>query len=515
MTREADIPSRTEPQLVVMAELVAWMLRAGDLVTLSGDLGAGKSTFARALIRALLDDDAAEVPSPTFSLLQSYATPRFPVAHADLYRLANPSELDELGLDEALATGACVVEWPEQAGGALADPSLAIRIEDGDRPETRSLTLCAGPAFAGRLERLRAILRFLDARPGVSTVRYLQGDASPRGYARLKLDGRSVILMDSPRRPDGPPVKDGLPYSRIAHLAEDVRPFVAVGTLLRNAGLAAPEMIAADLDQGLLLIEDFGDGVYGRMLADGASQAELWRAAVAVLSDARQIDVTAEIPLPDGSFHRIPHYDPRALIAETELLLDWLWPLMKGEAASEPVRQSFLVAWQPIIARLADLPAGLVLRDYHSPNLMWLPDRPQGRQVGLLDFQDAVAGPVAYDLVSLLQDARLDVPRELEQDLKAFYAAEAAARDPGFDPDVHEFAYAALGAQRNTKILGIFARLALRDGKDGYLAHIPRIWGYLERNLPHPALAQVTAWFHQHWPDTLRVRPHINRQGKR
>jgi aminoglycoside/choline kinase family phosphotransferase len=187
------------------------------------------------------------------------------------------------------------------------------------------------------------------------------------------------------------------------------------------------------------------------------------------------------------------------------LLLDWLWPELKGTPAPQAVRAEFHAAWRPIVDRLLALPGGWLLRDYHSPNLIWLPQRSGMARVGILDFQDAVDEHFAFDLVSLLQDARVDVSAELESELFEHYCA-AARSEPRFDEAEFTFAYNAFGAQRNTKILGIFARLARRDGKPQYLAHLPRIWGYLERNLGHAALASLAAWYDAHFSASDRSR---------
>ena len=511
MNEDWIVCDASERRVVFLAELLALALRPGDLVALSGDLGAGKSTFARALVRAALDDPGAEVPSPTFSLVQSYRTARFEIAHLDLYRLAGPHDLAELGIDEALSRGVALLEWPERAEQALPEPALTIVFSETDDPGVRDLAFAASEGFRDRLLRLAAIADFVqDAYAGVETlptVRYLQGDASPRAYARLAADGQSAVLMDSPRRPDGPPVRDGLPYSRIARLAEDVRPFVAVARALSDAGLSVPTLIAHDMPRGLLLLEDLGDGVFAETLARGMPQATLWEAATDVLLDVRGIAVDQPLPLPDGSEHVVPPYDRAALTIETELLLDWLWPLVTGQPATDDLRAEFAAHWQRLFDRLLALPTGLVLRDYHSPNLMWQPERPGVRRVGVLDFQDAVQGHPAYDLVSLLQDARIDVPAELEQALYARYVAAATAHHTEFGADDFAFAYAVLGVQRNTKILGIFARLAMRDGKPRYLAHLPRIWGYLDRGLAHAALAPLAGWYQRHWPVARRGVP--------
>lgn len=505
-----EISDLTELALRRLAHDVAFALKPGDVLALEGDLGAGKTTFARALIEALAGQDSLEIPSPTFTLVQSYQTPRFDVAHCDLYRLSAPEELHELGLEHALKTGIVIVEWPERAADLLPAERFTLHLTESGTEETRNATFSVTAALAPRLQRLIDIRDFLnesgwgDAR---SRLAYLQGDASPRRYARLLHDdGKKAVLMDSPRQPDGPPVRDGLPYSRIAHLAEDVRAFVAVGRALQQAGFSTPEFYATDTDHGLLLIEDLGDAVFGSEVARGGDQSRLWRAGVDTLVSLRRSAPPAAIMLGDGPYS-VPPMDHGAMRIETELLLDWYWPANYGKAAPQDVRDEFNRIWDGIFERLDKEPKGWVLRDYHSPNLIDLPDRLPPRSVGIIDFQDALVGSHAYDLVSLLQDARLDVPAALETELLEHYIARVKAEDSAFDEAGFRFAYAALGCQRNTKIIGIFARLAKRDGKRGYLAHIPRIWGYLARGLTHAELGSLAAWYERSFPVEGRARP--------
>lgn len=503
-----------------LAEEIAFWIRPGDLVALAGDLGAGKTTLARALITSLAGGRQEEIPSPTFTLVQTYDTERMPVAHLDLYRLSDPGEIEELGIGDALARGVALVEWPERAPEALPESHLAVHLAEppGSNGSTRTVTLTGHGDWAARLARLMALHQLVAEagwQGGDVSLGYLQGDASARRYARLVgSDGRSAIVMDWPTQPDGPPIRRGLPYSRIAHLAEGVRPFVAVGAALARAGIATPAVLAHDLDQGLLLLDDLGDAVYGAALAAGASQAELWRAAVDVLLALRLAPPPVALPLPDGSSCGLPFYDEEALAIETELLPEWLWPALTGAAPDPQSRREFSAAWAPILAEVAGMREGWVLRDYHSPNLIWRSGERGLARVGVIDFQDALVGPAAYDLVSLLQDARLDVPEPLAAELLDHYCAEAARADTGFDEARLRFAYAALGAQRNTKILGIFARLAIRDGKPGYLAHLPRIWRYLDADLAHPRLATLRALYARAFPPALRTRqPELGPRG--
>ena len=307
------------------------------------------------------------------------------------------------------------------------------------------------------------------------------------------------MLMDWPPVSDGPPIRDGRPYCQIAHLARRGTPFIAVSDWLRlKAGLSAPAVAAFDLDSGLFLVDDLGDAVFGNLIAGGKSLDPLYELAVDGLLAVRASKPPRDLPLPHDAPYRVPDFDREAQEVELDLLLQWYFKLFPTGCAPETLTRTFFEAWSPFLDWLPTQKQDLLLRDYHSPNLLLCEERSGLASLGIIDFQDAVWGHPAYDLVSLLQDARLEVPEETERTLYARYCAGAEKADPSFDPASFAKAYAILGAQRNTKILGIFARLSLRDGKNGYLAHLPRIHCYLLRNLAHPDLRPLRAWYEAH-----------------
>jgi tRNA threonylcarbamoyl adenosine modification protein YjeE len=478
---------------------VAAVLKPGDLVTLSGDLGAGKTAFARALIRHLAEDAALEVPSPTFTLVQTYTLPRVTVMHADLYRVTHPGELAELGVDEGADSSIVLLEWPDRAAGSLPADRLdiAFTLVPHLGPNQRQAELTAYGAFVPRLERMVAIRQFLAAEGLAEAIRtHLQGDASTRAYERISHEGRKYVLMNAPRRPDGPPVRGGLSYSAIAHLAEDVKPFVAMARALRDRGLSAPQVHAANLNEGLLLLEDLGSEPVVAGDPPGPVE-ERYAAAVDVLAELHRQQVAFTLPVAPGVEHRLPPYDVEAFLIEAELLLDWYIP-HRGGSVSSAARADFVSLWRDALSYADTFPPTWVMRDYHSPNLLWLPEREGLKRVGLLDFQDAMMGPAPYDLVSLLQDARVDVPDAMEISLLGRYVKARLDADPDFVTSAFVQLYITLGAQRATKILGIFARLDKRDGKPQYLRHMPRIWRYLRRALIHPAMNDLKAWYDAH-----------------
>lgn len=495
----------SEAQTARLADDIAGIVRPGDMVALSGDLGAGKSTFARALIRRLADDAGLEAPSPTFTLMQNYETPRGRVLHADLYRLRGPGELVELGLAEALEDAIGLIEWPDRGGDFLAPSTrldIVFELQPDGGDEERHVTLIPGAAWADRLGLTLGARKLIDrAGWGDAARQHMLGDASTRAYERLeRANGETAILMISPPRADGPPVRAGKPYSAIARLAERVDAFVAIDRGLRALDLSAPKIFASDLVNGLLLIEDLG---HETVLADGVPVPERYELAAEVLASLHAKPLPTILPVSDGREHVIPDYDVEALAIETELLLDWYAPHIAGVTLPAVARAEFARAWEPLFAKLLEGQRTWVLRDYHSPNLIWLPDREGLRRIGIIDFQDAVMGHPAYDVVSLGQDARVDVSPELELKLLSRYAGARRAAETGFDLAAFAAGYAIMGAQRNTKILGIFARLDKRDGKPAYLKHLPRIETYLRRDLAHPALAELRAWYQAHLPRLL------------
>ena len=493
-----------EAATIGLAANVAHWIKPGDLVTLSGDLGAGKTTFARALIRALMRDPNLEVPSPTFTLMQIYEGGSYPIVHADLYRIARPEELAELGWEEAAEGALVVVEWPEHAGLYLTGDRLdiAFSMDAARDPNYRAATLTGLGAMAPRLALVHAISDLLAGTDWATAERTpVQGDASTRAYERLrKPDGQTTILMISPPRPDGPALRAGKSYGALAHLAEDISAFVAIDKGLRAAGLSAPEILAVDRTSGVALLEDFGaEGVVdsqGLIL-------ERYAEAVAALAHLHLSRLPDTLPVTDQLTYHIPPYDMDALAIEVELLLDWYAPHVAHVTLTSGAKATFVNLWRYALRDVVNAATTWTLRDYHSPNLLWLPRRTSFARVGVIDFQDCVLGHPAYDVVSLLQDARIDVPDETELRLLGLYAQLRQAGGEHFDIASFASAYAVLGAQRATKILGIFARLEKRDHKPHYLTHLPRIAKYLAKDLAHPLLAELRGWYETHLPSLL------------
>jgi hypothetical protein len=310
----------------------------------------------------------------------------------------------------------------------------------------------------------------------------LTGDASARKYVRLRLPSRTAVLMDASRLP------------------EIVAPFVRSDAHLRQLGFSAPEILARDEANSLLLLEDFGDTTFAQLLENRRCDASSQSVAATPSSRDGNLPPESLFTLATDvliALHRHPQaapdglraYSPDAMLEDIELFLDWSAPEI-----SETGRAEFRKAWREALPVAHTVPASLLLRDYHAANLMLLPDRDGIRRAGLLDFQDAYQGPVTYDLVSLLEDARRDVPEELRNKMIARYLAQF----PTLDRDAFETSMAILAALRHTRVLAIFEKLS-RGGKTDYKQlHSPRVERLLQTALRHPMLAGVKRWFDEY-----------------
>ncbi|HEY1962118.1 MAG TPA: phosphotransferase, partial [Rhizomicrobium sp.] len=293
-------------------------------------------------------------------------------------------------------------------------------------------------------------------------------------------------------------------YNAVARLAgADCGRFIATAEFLRSKGLSAPDVHAADIPRGFVLIEDLGDDLFANVLADGNGREQtLYAAAIDALATLHAAPAPANL----ASGKALYAYDETALLAETDLMTEWFVPLALGRAAFEDERQEHRALWRDVLRQVLASPPVFVHRDYHAQNLFWLPEREGAARVGMIDFQDAVAGAPSYDLISLIEDARRDVRPELAEAMMQRYIGARRASDDAVDEEAYRAEGAVMAAQRNAKIAGIFARLYQRDGKPRYLSYLPRVWGYLEHDLRHPALAPLKLWYDRKIPLEARHR---------
>jgi aminoglycoside/choline kinase family phosphotransferase len=337
----------------------------------------------------------------------------------------------------------------------------------------------------------------------------LPADASTRRYERLTLPGgATLMLMDAPRRLESPPCDPAwTAKERLASgwnaanrlSAGRVEAFAATAAYLRRRGLSAPAIEAVDAPQGLAVIEDFGEGVFARLIEQGQAEADLYFTAIDV-----QARLHAEAPpsaLEAGDLHwPLLTYDATALKVAADLFVQWLPQLDPALSFGPAALAEWDGLWTEIAARGEAGASVFIHRDFHAENLLWLPNRSGAARAGLIDFQDALLAHPSWDLHSLLQDARRDVSPELERAALDRYFSQR----PGVDREAFMADYAALAVLNEARILGVFARLIVRDGKPRYRQFMPRMWGHLTRNLENPALRDLKNWFDRHVPMEAR-----------
>jgi tRNA threonylcarbamoyl adenosine modification protein YjeE len=488
-----------EKATINLGKNLAIMASKSDLFALIGDLGTGKTTLARSFIQHYFEKPDLEVPSPTFNLVLEYkeVMQRPPLFHYDLYRLSDPDELYELGFQESINEGIALVEWPENAGDMLPPNYLAIQLIYDEKSQGRIANFYGAPSWQTRWQRQKNIEDFLVKNLPKNYQRHpMMGDASLRNYERIESNNKTLILMNDKGREGGAVIANGKTYPEIAHITLTIEPFIGICNLLRSKGFCAPEIIDFDLDDGLILLEHLGNG---KIINDDNSPInERYQLAVELLAQIHQENWSNITPVRSGISHNIPPFDPAAMLIEVELFLTWYLPRFNTANINQVDKDEFYQIWGRLIEKTQSFEQSLLLRDYHSPNIIWRDDQTGFDQIGLIDFQDAMIGPASYDVVSICNDARIDMPYELEQKLIASYVASRLKHDPTFNEKIFHESYAIMAAHRATKILGGFVRSDERDGKPAYLAYLPRMRDYLKRALQHPALGEFKTWLDKH-----------------
>jgi len=493
----------SELETKYLAECLGPHLNSNDLVTLSGELGTGKTTFARSLIRFLASRPELTITSPTYLLLQEYEGVSVKLIHADLYRLTNPNELIEIGFEEISENAISIIEWPERYPKLNEAATVAIKFNlfNTNNNFYRTISITADNNILLSILAQYHIQTFLNDCGWVDASRTLiAGDASGRRYERLITEIDSAVLMIAPATNPESVLRDNRTYKDIAKLSVSLDTFIAVSNALIGLGFSAPKILGFDIENGLILTEDLGsDHIY-----DSAGPIiERYQEAVRFLAALHRVIPSQSIPIHNGRHYQIPKYDTEALLIEVELFIDWYIPNLTDHYISNEARTNFLAIWKSLIEPIQNEQHVWTLRDFHSPNILWLNQRSGIKRVGLIDIQDTVWGHPAYDVASLLQDARVPISNDLELELFEIYVRAKVADDPNFDTKAFSKSYAIYALQRITKILGIFVRLKLRDNKPEYYNLIPQLIRYLRRNISHPALFQYREWLNMNCPSLL------------
>lgn len=480
LTKHCPTPEATEQ----LAADIAPYLLPSDVIGLQGYLGAGKSHFARALIRAL-GSKQKHLPSPTFTLIQVYDDTRMPVAHTDFYRLSAPEEADELNLEPFLKHGLTLIEWPENAPHVMPKTTLWIHFDDDGHG--RKVTLKGEGwdkrfgLFAAECRRAsteKGRLKYLEDTTGKrgQLVTPVSDDASFRSYWRVRGEENCRILMDAP-----PPIEN-LPL------------FVEIGKFLETVGVHSPHVYHMDGKKGYAMIEDMGKYTFFDAMNHGADLLTLYEKAVDVL-----------IHLANTTRGPVGDYTEAQFLDEASVFCDWYMPVTNGHATHTADRQQFRDIMAGFYKTVMAVPHTTMLKDYHCQNLMLLgkpEDVKKGSSkakiaeniadVGVLDFQDAKIGPVTYDLASLLYDVRFDVPEHVHDVL---IDRLLAGLDQKIDRQTFMVAMRLIEIQNLLRIAGVFSRLAFRDGKKHYLDFMPRLWRHFDKLIAQTPEAQPLVTF--------------------
>ena len=312
----------------------------------------------------------------------------------------------------------------------------------------------------------------------------LKSDASFRTYERLYSESKTFILMDAPPQ-----------------TGENCKAFLAISNYLIDSGFSAPNIYKHDLENGFLILEDFGDRLFSLIMKDNFNEKNLYINALDCLLALQDRTVTEYVKIFDNEKYKIPLYDELALLKEVNLLIDWFYPTIFGERINEKLRVEYVSIWKDLISRLDKTNKVLVLRDYHVDNLIYLKDRNGINRVGLLDFQDAVIGSPLYDLVSLLEDSRILVKKNIVDEMIKRFLNNTNMVKSDFIRD-----YSIFGAQRHSKVIGIFTRLYKRDKKSNYLKFIPYTWDLLEKSLTNLPSSDLSSWLNKNIPSEFRKK---------
>jgi aminoglycoside/choline kinase family phosphotransferase len=317
-------------------------------------------------------------------------------------------------------------------------------------------------------DRSAQLQRFIDSH--FSGVKYsmtpIVGDAGLRDYFRLSTQDSNYIIMDCPPS-----------YT-------SVKPFIDVAQFLTQNDFSAPQIINYDTENGFLILQDFGkvsvrDYILGLEEQDLQERTNIYHLSINLLVDLQKIAPPSELQ----------NFSNDLMCSELSVFSDYYIPYKKNEKISSAKLEQFIEIWQNILSKQTQTTKSIILRDYHVENMMYLDQEKNIKKLGLLDFQDALVGSPIYDLVSILEDARIDIPRNFALECIQYYAEQ---KNLDFNKVLND--YHILGAQRNLRILGVFARKYSRDGNDTYLQYIPRVLKYLEYDLSHPILRPLKDW---------------------
>ncbi len=468
------------------------VLGKGDVITLNGQIGAGKTTFAKFLISNLTQTPIEEISSPTFNLYQTYEGETLDVLHYDFYRIDSELELAEIDLDESYTDKICIIEWANKYPNILPKDRIEISIECKDQERYYKINPLGKCREA--IDSLNKVEDFLDEHDiKFKEIKKLPGDASKRGYFRVSNSNKNLIVMDVTQENDA---------NGKTLMTGGIDDFITICEYLDSINVRVPKLIARNKINTLLLEEDLGECSYTGMVAK-LDFRELYEPAIETLIHISNIKHPKNISTGPNP-HYMRDFDLNIYLKEAGTFIDYYWPFVNGTFCGEDERQEFIEILSNLYSNLSD-DKTLMLRDFHSPNLLFLQNEKGLKKCAIIDFQDALLGHPLYDLVSLSNDARLTIDEGHEQYLIDLYKSSFCFNDFEFDKLSFMEQYQILGVQRSIKILGIFARLAIIDSNHNYIVHMPRVITYIKRILESGNLPELKYWLNKNFKEVFNV----------
>jgi len=473
----------------ILAKEVSLIIQKGDFISLVGPMGSGKTTLSKYIINSI-GEVIQEVTSPTFNLSQTYPTQRSLITHYDLYRIENYTDLEEIGFKEALEEGIVIVEWADKFSHELPKDRLEIKIEDNGKNKRIAYIKGYG-CWKKRLERNIHLNNFISGCDlKIVNKNWMKGDASERSYQRIVTEDNSYVVMNNNQR------KKEINPTKIA---ENIEAFILINYYLESLGIKIPRILKIDRKNSFLLLEDLGNIQYSKINLNDNHVFDYYAPAIESLVLIQNSQHKKNLKY-NGMEHVLNFYDKDIYLEEVKLLIDWYWPYKKGTLCEINVYKEYTAIWNTLLSKISQS-STLTLRDFHSPNLLWVNNENGLRRCGIIDFQDALIGHPLYDLVSLTQDARIDISRELETKILNYYnELKYSQASKNLEINLVQD-YHIIATQRCFKILGVFARLAMSSKKPEYLLHIPRIIGYIERNFENKVLKDLKEWFERNFKE--------------
>ncbi|MDG2187302.1 MAG: tRNA (adenosine(37)-N6)-threonylcarbamoyltransferase complex ATPase subunit type 1 TsaE [Hyphomicrobiales bacterium] len=479
-------------ELEELAKTISSNLEKGDIIALIGEIGSGKTTLSKFLINQLTSIEINQINSPTFNLYQSYNKNNVLVNHYDFYRIEKYQDLDEIDLEDSYKNGITIIEWADKYINALTQDYIEIHLTE--KLSYREYKITPKGKLRKRIKNINSLDNFLKkTNLKINKLEDIYGDASKRKYCRLHLEDKTLILMDSSQE------KKKINPTKLSTSISD---YIHICKYLEKINIRVPELFYTDIKREYLIEEDFGDLKYSHIISK-ENFKELYQPAIDTLLHISEIHHPNNLEV-NGKTYDIPEYDKKIYLNEVEIFIKFYWPFIKGTICTSAIEKEFMDIWNELLIKISS-DKSLVLRDFHSPNLMLLKDEENHKKCGVIDFQDALLGHPIYDLVSLCQDARITISEEEETFLIETYKSKFNFNNYQFDRSNFIDHYCILGTQRSMKILGIFARLSILDSRNDYLVHMPRVINYIKRNMQNSNLSDLSKWLDLNFKEEFYV----------